>query len=151
MWITLPTTESEIPSTPVIPAVYKRFAHLVENIRNQRPKLEEPTEKTVIGTDKSQVDIVKTVDTEKTDSYRAVPWLPLNDKWSFYEKLIFNVDSLCVLAAGRSQPCIFHKNSKTLENVLADKSPRADGKIENFVAGSLRIPRESSYNARKED
>lgn len=113
---TIEPTESEIPSTPVIPA-YKRFAHLVQNVRNQRPKLEEPTEKSVIETDKPHLD------TERTDSYRAVPWLPLNDKWSFYEKLIFNVDSLCVLAAGRSQPCIFHKIQKTLENVLGRQVP----------------------------
>lgn len=94
---------------------YKRFAHLFEGGRNLKPKLE--------------VSDVPAVQSEpvavfaKVESFKAVPWLPLSDKWSFYEKLIFNVDSLCVLSAGRSQPCVFHKIQKTLENVLSKQVP----------------------------
>lgn len=94
---------------------YKRFAHLVESVRNQKPKLDldEPISPL----------IESTAAPIPTTSFKAVPWLPLSEKWSFYEKLIFNVDSLCVLSAGRSQPCIFHKIQKTLENVLGKQVP----------------------------
>ena len=102
-----------VPTVKTAPA-YKRFAHLVEGVRNQKPKLEEPT------VAESPV-IISSASAAKP--FKAVPWLPLNEKWAFYEKLIFNVDSLCVLAAGRSQPCVFHKIQKTLENVLDKQVP----------------------------
>ena len=110
-----------VPTVKTAPA-YKRFAHLVEGVRNQKPKLEEPT------VAESPV-IISSASAAKP--FKAVPWLPLNEKWAFYEKLIFNVDSLCVLAAGRSQPCVFHKIQKTLENVLDKQVP-----IEKHLIGA---------------
>lgn len=50
-----------------------------------------------------------------------VPWLPLSDRFTIYERLMFSLDSMCVLMAGRSQPCIFHKVHRSLEGVLGRK------------------------------
>lgn len=105
------TTRTEAVKKPA----YKRFAHLVEEVRNQKPK--------------TAAEIVETQTTETTeiietrDQMKYVPWLPIGEKWAIYEKIIFNVDNLCVLAAGRSQPCIYHKIQKTLENVLGRQVP----------------------------
>lgn len=100
---------------------YERFAHLVEGVRNQKPKLDiaiEAATKTANITSQYLKPLSSSL-----SGHKFVPWLPLNDKWAIYEKLIFNVDNLCVLAAGRSQPCVFHKIQKTLENVLSRKVP----------------------------
>lgn len=115
---------------------YKRFAHLVDNVRNQKPKLDSETTETCTTekcttetSEKCEIVTTETTDTQsftETSSvcdHKFVPWLPLNEKWSMYEKIIFNVDNLCVLAAGRSQPCVFHKIQKTLENVLGKQVP----------------------------
>lgn len=116
----------EIKTEAKAPA-YKRFAHLVGGVRNQKVKLEavpdtpSKTDVPCVPDTPCTLDIPCISDTTCTPEstpFKFVPWLPLNEKWTFYEKLIFNVDSLCVLAAGRSQPCIFHKIQKTLENVL---------------------------------
>lgn len=109
------------PSKSSVPA-YKRFAHLVEGVRNQKIKLSDLEVETETDSKiEEPVDI--SLDNSTFEDFKSVPWLPLNEKWSFYEKLIFNVDSLCVLAAGRSQPCVFHKIQKTLENVLGKQVP----------------------------
>lgn len=112
--------EAVVTAERKLPA-YKRFAHLVEGVRNQKPKLdiEAETESVAVA------GVVEPVETfsSSLSGHKFVPWLPLNDKWSMYEKIIFNVDNLCVLAAGRSQPCVFHKIQKTLENVLGRKVP----------------------------
>lgn len=119
-----PSTESlglidsenvKVAVKPVTVPAHKRFAHLVENVRNQKPKLDVEFEEPTKCAEASSVPVKA--------SFKAVPWLPLNEKWAFYEKLIFNVDSLCVLAAGRSQPCVFHRIQKTLENVLGKQVP----------------------------
>jgi hypothetical protein len=112
------TTEEIVPKT--VPA-YKRFAHLVNApIRNQKPKLEHSELNNVSSSSESPV---ASSACSKSDSYSYVPWLPLLGKWGLFDKLIFNVDSLCVLSAGRSQPCIFHKIQKTLENVIGKQVP----------------------------
>ena len=112
-------------STPV-PA-YKRFAHLIEEkgIRNQKPKLADKIEIEGIKNEIAEQEPLQGSSQEPSqeEKHFYVPWLPLNEKWSFYEKLIFNIDSLCVLSNGRSQPCIFHKIQKTLENVLGKQVP----------------------------
>ena len=69
-----------VPTVKTAPA-YKRFAHLVEGVRNQKPKLEEPT------VAESPV-IISSASAAKP--FKAVPWLPLNEKWAFYEKLILS-------------------------------------------------------------
>lgn len=120
--------ESKIPA-------YKRFAHLVEGVRNQKPKLDtEPVSESVTErviepfiehvTDTKPVPVPVATDLGSSlEGHKFVPWLPLNEKWSIYEKIIFNVDNLCILAAGRSQPCVFHKIQKTLENVIGRQVP----------------------------
>lgn len=117
-------TEIKVPA-------YKRFAHLVEGVRNQKPKLntghitESVTERAIEHvTDTKPVPVPVATDIGSSlEGHKFVPWLPLNEKWSIYEKIIFNVDNLCVLAAGRSQPCVFHKIQKTLENVIGRQVP----------------------------
>ena len=121
-------TAKATPSVSAVPA-YKRFAHLVEGVRNQKPKLDTTVTSEIDKAEKIVIfdTPVTSVSAENTAfnvaGHKFVPWLPLNEKWSMYEKIIFNVDNLCVLAAGRSQPCVFHKIQKTLEGVLGKQVP----------------------------
>lgn len=115
------TEEMARTTVPKIVPAYKRFAHLVNApIRNQKPKLEHGELNNLSASSESPV---ASSACSKSDSYSYVPWLPLLGKWGLFDKLIFNVDSLCVLSAGRSQPCIFHKIQKTLENVIGKQVP----------------------------
>lgn len=108
---------------PVVAPAYKRFAHLIEGVRNQKPKLDTAETQDDLSVETGEKCSTETQTSMSTASHKYVPWLPLNDKWSMYEKIIFNVDNLCVLAAGRSQPCVFRKIQKTLENVLGKQVP----------------------------
>ena len=127
------STSTSVEGKPAKVPAYKRFAHLIEGVRDQ--KVAKTTRSESLTSSPSEIltsisttsPISSTTTSSKSTSAAfdtlPGPWLPLNDKWSFYEKLIFNVDSLCVLAAGRSQPCVFHKIQKTLENVLNRQVP----------------------------
>ena len=89
---------------------HKRFAHLVKDI----PAPELVPVKVEVAE--------KRCDTPLSDlrqgSFKFVPWLPLHERFGIYEKIVFNIDSLCMLSAGRSLPCVFHKIQKNLENSI---------------------------------
>ncbi len=99
---------------PVEPA-HKRFAHLVKDI----PSAE------VVSVQTTESDEAITTTYSEKETFKFVPWLPLHERFGIYEKIVFNIDNLCMLSAGRSLPCVFHKIQKSLENGI-QKSVQID-------------------------
>lgn len=104
------------PSPEQEPA-YKRFAHLVRDIPAPEP-VSVPTEKVESAESKQE-----TKSPSGNAASKFVPWLPLHERFGIYERIVFNIDSLCMLSAGRSLPCVFHKIQKTLEGVVGRNVP----------------------------
>jgi hypothetical protein len=97
---------------------YKRYAHLI-------PEEIEACPPAVVAVDLTQSteDSVESASKDTLHEAKFLPWLPLHERFGIFERIVFNLDSLCVLAAGRSQPCVYHKVQRSLENVLGRKIP----------------------------
>lgn len=107
--------QSVLTLEPVVEPAYKRFAHLVKDV----PTPEVVTVKQNYSASISETD----VKTAAPNEFEYLPWLPLHERFGIYEKIVFNVDSLCMLSAGRSLPCVFHKIQKTLEGTIGKNVP----------------------------
>jgi hypothetical protein len=98
---------------------YKRFAHLVKDVPA-------PESFTVEAESAEIIDSALASSFSKNQNpSQFIPWLPLRERFGIYEKIVFNIDSLCMLSAGRSLPCVFHKIQKNLENSI-QKSVQID-------------------------